>query len=141
MKGDAFTQAWVLNMLGNIRELDEKAQMALMERCGRACACSASVESAKACAGDLGKFESQFRKWIGKSNVRQQGNTLHLVYDKCYCQLNEEISKQLGDTHCYCSRGWLMEMFEVVTGKPVEVELLESIKRGGLRCRFVVRLH
>lgn len=140
MKADAFTQSWIRNVLASIQELDEKAQMALMERCGRACARSASVKSAKACGADLAKLESQLRKWVGKSNVRREGSAVHIVYDQCYCRLDDEVSKQLGDTHCYCSRGWLKEMFETVTGKPVEVDLLESIKRGGLKCRFIVHL-
>jgi predicted hydrocarbon binding protein len=32
------------------------------------------------------------------------------------------------------------EMFERAVGKPVRVELTESIKRGGKACRFVVRV-
>jgi predicted hydrocarbon binding protein len=31
-------------------------------------------------------------------------------------------------------------MFETVTGKPVEVTLTESIRRGGEACRFTIRI-
>jgi predicted hydrocarbon binding protein len=31
-------------------------------------------------------------------------------------------------------------MFGTVVGKPVEVELVESIKRGAERCRFIIRM-
>ena len=47
---------------------------------------------------------------------------------------------RLPDTYCNCSRGWLLEVFENITGKPASVELLSSIRRGGADCRFVVRL-
>jgi predicted hydrocarbon binding protein len=114
--------------------------MQLMESCGRACARAGAVKSAQACGGDLSKFKSQMRRWVGKSHVTTDGRTVHIVYDKCYCRLDDEVSRQLGDTHCYCSLGWLKEMFETVLGKPVKAELLESIKRGGTKCRFVVQL-
>ena len=141
MKSGDFTWTWVCTLAANLHgQLDDGAKVLLMESCGRACARSASVASAKACGGDMAKLVSQMRKWVGKSNVKREGDSIQIAYDKCYCRLDEELSKQLGDVHCYCSRGWLKEMFETVAGHPVDVELLESIKRGGAQCRFIVRL-
>jgi predicted hydrocarbon binding protein len=141
MKDREFTRSWVCALAANIRqELDEKAKMSLMESCGRACARSASTESAKACGGDMAKLLSQMGKWVGKSNVRREGDSVHVVYDKCYCRLDDDLSEQLGHMHCYCSRGWLKEMFETVAGTPVNVDLLQSIRRGDAECRFIVRL-
>jgi predicted hydrocarbon binding protein len=34
----------------------------------------------------------------------------------------------------------MKETFEAVVGGPVDVTLVESIKRGGERCKFVVRV-
>jgi len=34
----------------------------------------------------------------------------------------------------------MKEVFEAVAGKPVVVELGESIKRGGRQCKFVIHL-
>jgi predicted hydrocarbon binding protein len=47
---------------------------------------------------------------------------------------------QLPASYCLCSAGWVQEMFETVTGRPVHVELIRSIKGGAPDCRFVVRL-
>jgi predicted hydrocarbon binding protein len=34
----------------------------------------------------------------------------------------------------------MKETFEAVIGRPVDVALVESVKRGGQRCRFTIRL-
>jgi predicted hydrocarbon binding protein len=141
MSDDDFTRRWICSVSESIRwDLKQPAQMQLLESCGRACARAGAVKSAQACGGDLSKFESQMRRWVGKSNIKTVGCTVHIVYDKCYCRLDDEVSWQLGDIYCYCSLGWLKEMFETVLGKPVKAEFLESIKRGGEKCRFVVHL-
>jgi predicted hydrocarbon binding protein len=62
------------------------------------------------------------------------------MYSKCLCPLVQSGSETLSDTYCNCSRGWVKEMFEMVSGKPVEVTLTESIKRGAKACRFVVQV-
>ena len=49
-------------------------------------------------------------------------------------------SERLPDTFCYCSRGWMKEVFETIVEKPVDVNLIESVKRGGEACRFTVRI-
>jgi len=36
--------------------------------------------------------------------------------------------------------GELQEVYETVSGGPVSVEILETVKRGGSRCRFEVKL-
>jgi predicted hydrocarbon binding protein len=51
-----------------------------------------------------------------------------------------KILKSLPASYCLCSAGWVQEMFETVTGRPVHVELIRSIKGGAPDCRFVVRL-
>jgi len=85
----------------------------------------------------MDKMLSKFESWIGKDNVQQDGNLILLTYDKCFCRLAEDMPR-LPETYCYCSRGWLKEMFETVTGQPVLVDLHESIKSGGEKCRFTV---
>ncbi len=41
---------------------------------------------------------------------------------------------------CNCSLGWQQATWETVTGKKVQVELRESVLRGGRRCVFEVKL-
>jgi len=111
-----------------------------MESCGRACARSGVIDEARACRGDLDKMVSKMKKWVGKENVRKDGNVIEVVYSKCFCELVADGPPILPDTYCTCSRGWLKEMFETVVGSPVEVDLMESIKRGDRQCRFIIHL-
>jgi hypothetical protein len=69
-----------------------------------------------------------------------RGTSFKVKYPTCYCPLASEIKEALSPTYCNCSAGWLKEMYETVTVKPVKVEVLETIKRGGQACRFNVIL-
>ncbi len=44
------------------------------------------------------------------------------------------------DPYCDCSKANNQALFETVTGKPARVEVTESPRRGGSRCRFVIHL-
>ncbi len=48
--------------------------------------------------------------------------------------------ERLPDAYCLCSAGWVLEVFEAVAGRPVRVEVVQTIKRGAPDCRFLVRL-
>jgi predicted hydrocarbon binding protein len=136
-----FTERWVTNLVEAMEaHLDEAARTALMESCGRACARGGAIASAEKCTGDVDRLVSTLEKSIGKGNAERDGNAVHVVYPKCLCHLVAKGPAQLPETYCLCSRGWLKEMFETVVGSPVEVDLLESVKRGAERCRFTVRL-
>jgi predicted ArsR family transcriptional regulator len=123
------------------KRLDKPSRVALMEDCGRACAGRGAVAGIAApCRGDVAKLVERLGTHLGKENAVLDGRTARITYTKCYCPIVGAGPERLPDTWCECSRGWLLEMFETVAGKPVKVELLESIKRGGQACRFVVRL-
>jgi hypothetical protein len=44
----------------------------------------------------------------------------------------------LSRTFCQCSVGYVGEMFRQKFGRPVTVELLDSVLYGGKRCRFKI---
>lgn len=133
------SQTWIVNVVENMdAKVDEKEKVRILEACGRSCARRGAVEAASKCAGDLDAFLSAMRKWIGEANVRREGSTVHLTYSKCYCP-NVQSMEKVPASYCNCSRGWAKEMFETVLGKPVEVDLLSSIKRGDAECRLVIR--
>jgi predicted hydrocarbon binding protein len=139
MSQKEFTERWVTNLVRSMdAHLDEEIEINLMESCGRACAREGAVDAAKKCDGDLTKLLSILEKWIGKGNVERDGNVVRIVYPKCLCHLVAKGPPRLPDTYCYCSRGWLKEMFETVTANPVDVELLQSIKRGAEQCSFTI---
>ncbi|MGD1046949.1 MAG: DUF6144 family protein [Bacteroidota bacterium] len=58
----------------------------------------------------------------------------------CLCPMVEEESMRLSGDFCQCSIGYIRQMFLAHTGMKPEVELLESLKRGGKSCRFKITL-
>jgi predicted hydrocarbon binding protein len=141
MAPERFSDVWVKNLVDSLdAHLDEAARRQVMETCGRACARRGAVQAAEACQGDLNQLISTLQKWVGAEQVTQAGAVVRVTYLKCFCGLVAEGPARLPDTYCYCSCGWLKEMFETVVQHPVEVKLLESVKRGGTACRFMVQL-
>ena len=136
-----FKEEWIKSLLKSIDEqLDEKTRAAIMEACGRDCARRWAIRLAEACKGDARKFVEAMAKGLGKENNYLKGNVAHLGYNKCLCNLVAEGPQKLSDTYCLCSKGWVLEMFEKVTQKPVKVELLQSIKRGAPSCKFLIHI-
>lgn len=56
----------------------------------------------------------------------------------CLCPLTEKGPEGLSGLWCECSVGYVQYMFERFSGNAVNVDLLESLKRGGNRCRFKI---
>ncbi len=120
-------------------QLDEPRRIALMEARGRSCARLGPARIAEAHKGNLDAFIADFGRHMGPDGLRREGNVVKVKYPTCYCPLAAEI-KELSPTYCNCSAGWLKELYETVTGKPVTVEVIETVKRGGQACRFNVIL-
>jgi len=145
-KKQEFAQAWVKRLMETVdSQLDEAARTKLMEACGRACfrASHGEATEAKPQPDDFDKLLARLREFAGKDGVRQEGNAVYFSYGtsgRCFCPLVESGPPILPATYCNCSVGYVKEMFERAVGKPVKVELTESIKRGGKACRFGVRV-
>jgi hypothetical protein len=65
--------------------------------------------------------------------------TGHTVPEKvCLCPMVESKPVGLSKTYCLCSVGYVKEMFEQTFGKPVDVQLINSVLYGGKRCKFKI---
>jgi hypothetical protein len=98
----------------------------------------------------------RFAYWV-KTNIkddtyRVDGSTIYMQYtasaetgqpskeDACLCPFVESKPAGLSPTYCLCSVGYVKAMHEMRFGRPVEVELLDSVVRGGKRCKFKITL-
>jgi hypothetical protein len=136
-----FLHEWLSNLMTNMdQHLDEKSKIEVLEECGRACAGKHAKKEALRSKGNLDSWLAQMKKWVGANNVKKEGNTVHLTYSKCLCPLVGSLEPLHSKTFCNCSRGWLLENFEIVTGKPVKVKMEDSIQMGGKDCRFSIQL-
>lgn len=137
-----FAHRWVENLIDGLdAHLDEETKMKIVEPCGRACARGDGTPFAEQCRGNVDRFLTMLRRWHGgEETVRRDGDVITILCNECLCPLVRDESGELSGTYCYCSLGWMKENFETVVGKPVEIELVESIKRGAQRCRFTIRI-
>ncbi len=59
----------------------------------------------------------------------------------CHCGLARaaiKSGKVMDGDWCYCSAGFAKRPFEVIMGRELQVEVLESVLKGDMRCRFRV---
>lgn len=65
-------------------------------------------------------------------------------YYACHCALVRTSIRDgkpgIPPVFCYCSSGFEKVAFDAVFGESVNVELLESILKGDLRCRFAIKI-
>lgn len=92
--------------------------------------------------------------YIKAAGARREGDVVYYEYGAdatnpqgagikdghCLCPLVESGPERLSPTYCQCSAGYVKERFERMTGTPVKVEVLESLRMGGRICRFKITL-
>jgi hypothetical protein len=65
-------------------------------------------------------------------------------YLSCHCPWARDAIKSGGPpvaaAFCYCSAGFHKKPWEVIFGRPLRVDVMESALRGDLRCRFAIHL-
>ncbi len=70
----------------------------------------------------------------GKHSVWYDGDVLFFSYPSCYCDCVKRVDGQVPTTWCLCTLGYTKKLFDTVLDYNTEVELIESIKTGGIRC-------
>ncbi len=116
--------------------LDEPTRKNVFERLGRACAQDYRNLTDEYKGNVKGFLDLIQQKWVEKAEYDEKAGTIRIV-DKsktCTCPLVKESLTP--STFCDCTLGWQKETYSALLGKPVEVELEESILRGGKRCVF-----
>lgn len=136
-----FKEDWVVALIENLEEqFDEKTRITLMESCGRDCAKRGAIAIAESCKGNVKKMTEQLAKIPQLEITHEKNGPIKVSYKKCFCELVSKGPERLPNTYCECSRGWLLQMFETAAQKPVTVEIIQTIKRGGTSCDFLIQL-
>lgn len=146
-----FVDAWVPQFFAVMdAELDVPARRRVMAANGKACFTSHA-------AGVVRRADpvtrEQLPAWVAER--RAKGYALDrdaVVFEypsppgaapagACLCPMAEgQPARRLSPTFCWCSVGYVKEMHERVFGRPVNVELTESVLGGASRCRFRITL-
>jgi len=148
---------WIKNLMDNMDTiLDQETKIRMMQACGRSCYIRAFgvAPEDKPTPEEAKKVISTLKS--AGYEVRQEGNLTTIIYNwrrdhqnpwglilgdgYCMCPLVETGPAGLSPSYCYCSTGYVKESFERSIGKPVIVELLDSLKMGGKDCVFKIMI-
>jgi hypothetical protein len=140
----SFVRNWVGDLLDTMDEqLPREARVKLMEGCGRGCFHRHEFKRSIAEQGKGGvdrliaAYKKNFEVW-------REGETVHVRYGEvsgqCYCPVVKTRGPKADDLHCECTRMTHQSIFETALGRPIEVEVLESLRRGGKTCHFRAHL-
>ena len=59
----------------------------------------------------------------------------------CFCPIiRNHLDEGMPTTFCYCGAGWYRQQWEGALGKPVRVDIVESLLKGDERCTFAIHL-
>jgi len=131
--------------------LDEKTRKRLMMANGREC----YREWIRDTKQEIKQVD--FKKWAERAsqNIEQEGfridgNVIYFQFNSsaetggpspenvCLCPMVESKPEGLSSTFCHCSVGYAKEMNELKFGRTVDVELIDSVLKGGKRCKFKI---
>jgi hypothetical protein len=96
------------------------------------------------------QWVARVRENVKDGSLQIDGNVIYFQYmgsaetgeaapeNVCLCPMVESKPAGLSKTYCLCSVGYVKEMFEQTFGKPVDVQLVDSVLYGGKRCKFKI---
>jgi hypothetical protein len=148
---------WIKRLMDNMDAiLDPETKVRLMQACGRACYTEAfgvapeerpSLEAAQEAVRRLESAGNPVRREGDRTIItfnwgRDHQNPWGLIMRDgyCMCPVVETGPPGLSPTYCQCSCGYVREIFERSLGRPVKVEVLDSLKMGGQDCIFRVEI-
>ncbi len=138
-----FVKRRYARLIGILSEkMDEKTLNAALLELGRYC--SSTDPRLAQFRGDLEGYRAHIKQTASGDDVafdRERGIITVTSPERsdCFCPLIS-IENHTPQVVCNCSLGWHQATWETVTGKKVQVELKESVLRGGARCVFQVHV-
>jgi len=63
---------------------------------------------------------------------------LYMVYPRCYCHHLKNFSGDIPKYYCYCSEGWVKQLFETALGRSVNVGIEKSVRWGDEKCQIKI---
>jgi len=136
-----FVTNWMTDLFDTMdAELDEKTKVRLIAGCGRGCFRRFQFKQDIARLGK-GSVESLLEAYKKNFEVWREGGLVHIRYGavnkQCYCPAARYHPAKPHDMHCECTRATHQTIFETALGRPIRVEIVESLRRGGTTCHFV----
>ena len=136
-----FVKNWMADLFDSLdAELDEETKVRVMAGCGRGCfrRFQFKQDIARLGSGSVEKLVEAYKK---NFEVWRESDKVHIRYGavgkRCYCPAAQYHPAKPSDMHCECTRATHQTVFETALGRPVRVEVVESLRRGGKTCHFI----
>jgi len=155
--------AWVKTVMEKFDRLipDEKDRWNIMKQCS--CSCQDDSMADYKTEYDKHKDIDKLIDYLhGKAFLikpERKGNTIYITkapafpeeykkaktqdekrYYFCHCEYARAADSELSPSYCYCGAGWCQRIWEGILGRPVEIEIVESVLQGGEVCKFAVHI-
>jgi hypothetical protein len=137
-----FIQNWLADLLESMdKNLDRATKEKLVAFCGVQCFNRHQFKKDIAINSN-GSLDKLIENYSKNFEIWKEGNNVHIRYgevsNQCYCPAANYRKPGPNDIHCECTRNTHKAIFESALGRPVRVEVAESLRRGGKTCHFVV---
>lgn len=133
---------WFIDLLRKAEgNADERTLVKALAEDGRCCIGLGYVRRAKDAAKGTkttDEFLTNFEKVF--PILQRDGDKVYVVFHECFCGVMKGFKGEVPESYCYCSVGWVREMFEQALGRPVVVKTESTVLRGGKECRLRVML-
>lgn len=129
---------WLVDLLRHVEGHIEASTLArILEERGRNCIGASYINKAKNAVKGT-KNTDEFLENLAKvfPYLKREDEKVYIIYPKCFCHHLKGFKGDVPRSYCYCSVGWVKEMFEQALGKAIEVKLQSSVLRGGKTCRL-----
>jgi len=139
-----FVKNWMEDLFDSmLAELDEPTRVKVMAGCGRGCfrRFQFKQDIARLGTGSVDKLVEAYKK---NFETWREDGLVHIRYGAvskvCYCPAARYHPARAHDMHCECTRATHQTVFETALGRPIKVEVVESLRRGGQTCHFVAHV-
>jgi predicted ArsR family transcriptional regulator len=136
---------WTAKLLTGIdKRVDKKVIKEILKECSAAhykdLDMDKLIEPYKGNAEAFLKFLSE--RWGWKTEYDKKGGIIMIDENKsyCACPFVDNKNRMKSSVLCYCSEGFGERMFSKVSGRPVRVEVTESILKGNKSCKYKVTI-
>jgi hypothetical protein len=121
------------------QKVDKAAFSEALQVVGAFCAGKSGMLEAFAGKPDdfLAELEKRWKANVQHDKEKSLVNISFPVHEGCPCPLSNKGKAPA--VMCECSLGWQRQAFGKVIGKPVQVQLKESLLRGGKQCAFEIK--
>jgi predicted hydrocarbon binding protein len=121
-------------------QLDDATRQKLLQQTGRECA-RRWIPFFEKHRGDLPGFLAKARSaWLERADYDEKAGVLRVAGKPGPCACPLVKAGRTPADFCRCSTGWNELAFSTVVGRPVKVELEESVLRGDPRCSFRITI-